>query len=1367
MVAVLTGALLVTSSGPVGTAQVPGSPPAAPYRVGYAGNDTTTLMAAGPGGPGAVAALPDTVPGIADFDASAGGSAALGTAGLVWVSKRAASPGGVERDGELWYLQYGATAARRLTDDDAVEEHPALSPDGQWVAFGSDRAGNPDIWIIRTDGSGARRVTDSPAADDWPTWSPDGSRIAFSSTRDDPAGEIYTVPAAGGTPARITADPGADTQPAWSPLDDRIAFTTTRFHPAGDLVLGTAGGGPVTRVVPDPVDSGEAAWSPDGAEVAFTTRHVDPQGDVYAVAPAGVITPVSANPNEGETHPTWRRGGDRPPPDLPEPKNWTGHEGGHGHDPGTADVIFTRLYRGDTSDIWSADQRGLDRRDHTARPGADERDPAYSPDGTRLAYTEYTDAGSRVIVADAEGRGATPLTGLAPSERERDPAWSPDGSMIALTHAVPLGEGYRSSVRIVRVADGLALGEVQVPAPLAGEDVQPAWSPDGSRIALVRTASRTAEPPPNVTPASVDQPAAPGTSFTVGKVVRTPVVPADPDIVLLIDGTGSMENVIDGVRAELLKIVEQVRARQASARFGVAVYRDTGDGPDRAFGVELQPSAVDSTELGRALGRIRAAGGGDIPEDWLNALYQVSTGAIGFLPTSSKVVVLVGDASSHDPSNGFTLADATRELAGHGIRVVGVPVGQASDGLDGAGQATAVAAATRGVVVPPTTEPAQVADAIVTGLTSLKVTVTPVVSQCDPGLSVRFDPAGPTEVPGGDDAGYTETTAVDATAPVGATLRCTVEFRLNGESTVRPGYTERIAVRVTGPRQPTVIVDDATVEATGPDGAAIQYSVRATDAGGAPLPARCSPPPGATFPVGTTTVTCTATDAAGNTASDTATMTVLGGTGESGPVVQRIWLVGVGRPDPDHVTVTDQIDLSARIGEPCAGAADTAPSWSPDGRSLAFEHGRGICVAGADGSNVRWVVQGDERSGALLDPAWSPDGTFIAFADDPVDGTSPRIWTVPLAGGQPGTLIQSPGGAEQPAFRRVPDLLVTGAVTPPSIGLGGRTAVEFTVTNHGTGAAPGTELTASLPPGLRGEDMQASRGTCEPAGLRCALGPVAAGESVLVRIVVTGVVPGSHVARAAVRTLLPEATAGGNEATATVEVTQAPAQPAGSLSVTTAVSPGPVYVGGDDLVVSYTVRNAAPVPMPAVTLSTTLPASLRPPTAVSPAACRADGTGCDLGELAPGQVVEVRFTFRALAATDSAAAATVTTTGPDPDPADNTATARVVVLGLPVLAVDPAIGPQGFVTRAVGAGFPPGASIRLIWSVGISETPGIVEVRPDGTIEAQALVFHHDELGYRQLLAVPVSGPRFGDVLAQPFLVLPRAVQPPPFVTRG
>jgi Tol biopolymer transport system component len=121
-------------------------------------------------------------------------------------------------------------------------------------------------------------------------------------------------------------------------------------------------------------------------------------------------------------------------------------------------------------------------------------DPAWSPDGQRIAYVvRESNGASDIWVINADGSGAYALTGGPGSSW--GPTWSPDGSRLAYTHSAP---GQADQIWMVGADGSNPRAFTYCDPPECVQDGSPAWSPDGSRIAFVRVSGAGAIIPVSV-----------------------------------------------------------------------------------------------------------------------------------------------------------------------------------------------------------------------------------------------------------------------------------------------------------------------------------------------------------------------------------------------------------------------------------------------------------------------------------------------------------------------------------------------------------------------------------------------------------------------------------------------------------------------------------------------------------------------------------------------------------------------------------------------------------------------------------------------------------------------------------------------------
>lgn len=147
-----------------------------------------------------------------------------------------------------------------------------ISPDGKSVAF----CYKGDVWTVPADGGTATRLTSGASYEANPVWNPDGSRIAFASDRNGNM-DVYIVDATGGAPRRLTYNSASEIPEAFTPDGKQVMFSASIQDPASsalfpearmtELYAVPADGGATTRVLATPARY--ISWEPDGESFLY------------------------------------------------------------------------------------------------------------------------------------------------------------------------------------------------------------------------------------------------------------------------------------------------------------------------------------------------------------------------------------------------------------------------------------------------------------------------------------------------------------------------------------------------------------------------------------------------------------------------------------------------------------------------------------------------------------------------------------------------------------------------------------------------------------------------------------------------------------------------------------------------------------------------------------------------------------------------------------------------------------------------------------------------------------------------------------------------------------------------------------------
>jgi tricorn protease len=368
-----------------------------------------------------------------------------------------------EYAGDIWTVDRAGGDAKRLVTGYNLETGPIFSPDGSMVAFSGNYDGNVDVYVVPASGGEPKRLTFHPDADVAVGWTPDGKNVLFRSARasaTDP-NKLFTVPVAGGFPAQLPLDM-AETG-AYSPDGSHLAYVPNfRWEP---FWKGYRGGQttPVwianladSHVVPVPRDNsnddtpmwiGNTVYFLSDRSGPITLFAYDPASRrVSQVLPARGFDITSASAGAGEI--VYSQFGDL-----------------HVFDPATrADRRVNVTVAADLPQV----------RPHWEKIGTQIANAGLSPTGVRAVF----EAHGAILTVPAEDGDIRTIAANS-SVDDRDPAWSPDGSSIA--YFSDEGGEYELHIR-----DQKALQAPRVIKLDRGTTptfyYTPLWSPDSKKI---------------------------------------------------------------------------------------------------------------------------------------------------------------------------------------------------------------------------------------------------------------------------------------------------------------------------------------------------------------------------------------------------------------------------------------------------------------------------------------------------------------------------------------------------------------------------------------------------------------------------------------------------------------------------------------------------------------------------------------------------------------------------------------------------------------------------------------------------------------------------------------------------------------------
>ncbi|HEY8186908.1 MAG TPA: protein kinase [Pyrinomonadaceae bacterium] len=172
----------------------------------------------------------------------------------------------------LWAVSADGSQKKQITSDSYFEGHPAVSRDGRYLVFASNRGGKK-LWRTDSDGSNPKQLTEGTSVEDYPTVSADSQWVVFNTNRTGTL-TLWKVGINGGPPVQLSdmfaAFPAVSPDGKWI-----VCFHPEEHNPLQLLIFPFEGGPPIKTInLPRTAGpfNGRPFWSADGRSVTFVNR---------------------------------------------------------------------------------------------------------------------------------------------------------------------------------------------------------------------------------------------------------------------------------------------------------------------------------------------------------------------------------------------------------------------------------------------------------------------------------------------------------------------------------------------------------------------------------------------------------------------------------------------------------------------------------------------------------------------------------------------------------------------------------------------------------------------------------------------------------------------------------------------------------------------------------------------------------------------------------------------------------------------------------------------------------------------------------------------------------------------------------------